>query len=153
MSGPRDSYYFGLLLYDTHLFTWTFTGIYGTNTGVNGLFSGGTVAVPGWMPGTSSNFFVAGWSAELGHDFSYLFPGNTPTANVYGLMYGVGISGNGSTIPPLDLVGSFQNAPLYLRNWLVPEPSATALIAIGAGVSLLWRRRFGGIIQKQNDHA
>ena len=136
MSGQRDSYYFALLLGTPNNFT--FTGLYATNTGVNGLFSGGIVAVPGWAPGTRTNFVVAGWSAQYnGHDFQPFWlqqgaPGD------FGYGGGPAIAGNGSTIPPPILFTG--GGTMFLRNTLVPEPSAAALIALGAGVPLLYRR-------------
>ena len=142
MSGPRGSFYFGLLVYDRiiGINSVTFTGIYGTNTGVNGLFDGGTVAVPGWIPGTSTNFMIAGWSADMGHDFNYSFLSG-PTGGDFGAVVGVGVAGNGSTVPALSPWGSGSLTDLLdLRNSLVPEPSAAALIAVGAGVLLLHRK-------------
>ena len=59
-------YYFGLFLGQPG--SLYFTGLYATNTGINGLFSGGVVAVPGWAPGTSTNYIVFGWSGQ--HDLS-----------------------------------------------------------------------------------
>jgi hypothetical protein len=143
MSGPRGSFYFGLLVYDRTIGinSLTFTGIYGTNTGANGFFDGGTVAVPGWMPGTSTNFIIAGWSANMGHDFSYSFFSGF-TGGDFGTVQGVGVAGNGSTVPALSPWGSGSLTDfLDLRNNLVPEPSVAGLIAVGAGVSLFYRRR------------
>jgi hypothetical protein len=138
MSGPRDSFYFGLLIGDPlDGVNWTFTGLYATNTGVNGLVSGGTVAVPGWLPGTTTNFGVAGWSSDLGHDWD---PVLFATGRGYlGSISGIGVAGNGSTIPVLNLFNSFGNGFVLQSN--VPEPSISSLVAVGAGASLLCRRR------------
>src|SRR5215471_7049500 len=56
----KGTYYFGLFLGRPNS-SWFFTGLYATNTGVDGLFSGGVAAAPGWAPGTTTNYFVAGW--------------------------------------------------------------------------------------------
>jgi hypothetical protein len=141
MSGPGGSFYFGLLIGDPNLNNFTFTGIYGTNTGVNGLFSGGTAAVPGWLPGTTTNFMIAGWDASMGHDYNSSWA-TGGSGGDFGIVQGRGIAGNGGTIPALDLFSSLTSfGDLTLRNTLVPEPSAAALTAVGAGVSLLYRRK------------
>ena len=54
--------------------TWTFTGLYATNTAGTGggLFSGGSdvATLQGWPAGVTNSFIVIGWSANLGHDWS-----------------------------------------------------------------------------------
>jgi hypothetical protein len=124
MCGPRDSYYFGLFLAaSTNTFIpYFFTGIYATNTGVDGLFSGGTVAVPGWLPGTATNFFVAGWSRSYnGHDFQPQWFAGQYVGDIGVSPDGAGIAGNGSTIPPLNVFnggsGTIQEV-LWLFNGL-----------------------------------
>jgi hypothetical protein len=143
MSGPRDSFYFGLLIGDPlNGVNWTFTGLYGTNTGVNGLFSGGTVAVPGWLAGTTTNFLVAGWSSDLGHDYDpfLLLTGR----GYFGTVNGFGVAGNESTVPTLNLFngdpGTISGNGFVLLT-SVPEPSSASLIAVGAGMWLLLRRK------------
>jgi hypothetical protein len=146
MSGPRDSFYFGLFLISSN--TYTFTGLYATNTGVDGMFSGGTVAVPWWAAGTAMKYFVAGWSRDyMGHDFQQRWLGGGATGD-FGYVFsdGTAVAGNGSTIPTLNL---FNGGPgtihagneFVLRNFFVPEPSAAALTALGAGMSLLYRKK------------
>ena len=144
MSGPSGSYYFGLFLGTFQ--SPTFTGIYATNTGADGLFSGGVAAVPGWSAGTSTNYFVAGWSGGMGHDFNPIWLlGPTFRGGDFGVAaLGTGTAGNGSTIPILNL---FDGGPgtltgiFLLSNSLVPEPSSTALAALGAGVILFHKIR------------
>src|SRR5438477_621411 len=112
------------------------------SAGINGLFSGRVVAVPGWAPGTSTNYIVFGWSGQ--HDLSpqwfggihpFIFGGDGP-AN--------GVAGNGSTIPVLNLFdggpGTIPQGIFQLQNYLVPEPSAAALGMIGAGIVVASRR-------------
>jgi len=52
--------------------TWTFTGVYGTNSAVatggrllNGT-SGGAVTLQGWTPGVTNSYLLLGWSAAVG---------------------------------------------------------------------------------------
>ena len=56
--------------------TWTFTGLYGTNTAATagGRMSGGNGAatLTGWQPGVTNSFVVVGWSANLGHDWTLI---------------------------------------------------------------------------------
>ncbi len=74
IQGPRESYYFGLLIApvgttDPRFFT--FSGAYGTNQLTAGRFSGGgNVAIANWPAGQTRAFMVAGWSAALGHDWN-----------------------------------------------------------------------------------
>jgi len=141
MSGPPGSYYFGLFLGETWPGTPTFTGIYATNTGVDGLFSGGVVAVPGWAAGVTTNFFVAGWAAYKGHDFQteWLHYGSYYVADGRS-SGGLGIAGNGTTIPPLDLFqpqGDLYGFGVYP---IVPEPSTAAITTVGATIVLIVRR-------------
>ncbi len=73
IQGPRESYYFGLLIApagtrDHALFT--FSGAYGTNQATAGRFSGGAnVAIPNWPAGQTMAFRVVGWTADAGHDW------------------------------------------------------------------------------------
>jgi hypothetical protein len=141
MSGPPGSYYFGLFLGQTWPGTPTFTGIYATNTGVDGLFSGGVVAVPGWAAGAFTNFFVAGWSGDKGHDFQteWLHDGSYYVADGRSSV-GIGIAGNGTTIPPLELFrpqGFLYGFGVYP---LAPEPSTAAITTVGAAIVLIARR-------------
>lgn len=74
IQGPPGTYYFALLTApvgttDPALFT--FSGAYGTNQATAGRFTGGVnVPIPGWYPGTTRAFMVAGWSASKGHDWN-----------------------------------------------------------------------------------
>jgi hypothetical protein len=120
--GSGLTFYFGLFLGQPNQ-SWTFTGIYATNTSM-GQFSGGVVAVPGWAPGTSQNYFVAGWSGT--HDFQpqWLSGNGLPayfgvTGDNGGPSYGSGIAGNGSSISPLNLFAGGSNtinSTMLLRN-------------------------------------
>src|SRR5437868_988344 len=103
ISGPPGSWFFGLFLGSPQ--NSTFTGLYATNTGVQGLFSGGIVAVPGWPAGVSRSYFVAGWDTSMGHDFNPLWlVSRIFVGGDFGVSpVGSGAAGNGSDIPTLNL--------------------------------------------------
>lgn len=54
--------------------TWTFDGVYATNTAATagGRLSGGlgVATVSGWPAGVTNSFIVVGWSGNLGHDWA-----------------------------------------------------------------------------------
>jgi hypothetical protein len=143
MSGPPGSYYFGLFLGAPNPGSYTFTGIYATNAGVNGLFSGGVVAVPGWAPGTSHLYFVAGWDAASGHDFQPVWLTGLGVSSFGVSLVGTGTAGDGASISTLNLFdgGSTIQGGLQLGNNLVPEPSTVALAIVGATVLMVCRRK------------
>ena len=139
MTGPAGSYYFGLFFGLPNNGNYTFTGIYATNTGVDGQFSGGVVAVPGWAAGVSKTFFVAGWDASMGHDFNPLWFFGSPT--VFGASFiGSGAAGDGLSTPALNLFGpNTIQFGFRLNNSLVPEPSIAALLAVATAAILVRR--------------
>ncbi|PWU12677.1 MAG: hypothetical protein C5B50_21035 [Verrucomicrobia bacterium] len=130
--------------------TWTFTGVYATNTGSSGglLNGGSSVAVSSWAPGVTSSFVVVGWSAVMGANWfqvsnqlrSAYFNGsvwsgpNWPAAN--GAFLGAssiaqGAAGGGtgpSPPPPLHLFGSsaLGSFDLYVRQPPPPPPTFTS---------------------------
>ena len=145
ISGPPGTYYFGLLTSTTGPARLpTFTGVYGTNLATAGLFSGGTVAVPGWAPGTEHTYYVAGWTATLGHDWNPQWLIVPPSSSQYpaGGAFGISINTAGvaggttstGSVPPLDLSTGFATGSyLYLGSFPpVPEPSTAALFCIGS---------------------
>jgi hypothetical protein len=150
ISGPAGSYYFGLLIAPTNvtsLSQFTFAGIYATNTGVDGMFAGGSiVSVPNWAAGTSQNYRVAGWWVGMGPYFTPAWLVD-PGSAVFGVSaVGSGIAGGsagGSNFPALDLFGGTsglqQGFTLYPQA-LVPEPSTLGLL-ISAGIILVAKRR------------
>ena len=165
-SPPDSYYYFGLFLGQPNR-NWYFTGLYATNLpviGANGfgLFSGGTVNVPGWPVGVSTNYFVAGWSgpsSAVGTNAAYSGPHDFQAQWLTGkglpMYFGVsgvgsGIAGDGMKIPALNLfeggTGTLQPLPgptgagffLYPSS-LVPEPSCSKLAVVGLATILLYR--------------
>src|SRR6185369_17440302 len=139
MHAAAGTYYFGLFLGQLNQ-SWSFTGLYATNTGVDGLFSGGVVAVPGWAAGTSANYFVAGWRGP--HDFDARWLSFSGLPPIFGVsLNGLGISGDSSSTPVLNLFdggsGTISSGFFQLQNNLVPEPSAAAIASVGAGLMLV----------------
>lgn len=136
MSAPQGTYSFGLFLGQPDT-TWFFTGLFATNTGTDGLFTGGVVAVPGWPVGVSTNYFIAGWSGGPGFAPAWLaFQGLPGFFGVSGAI-ATGAAGDGGAAPTLNLfdggVGTLQSG-FYLYNFLVPEPSTAAIATIGTGL-------------------
>lgn len=145
------AYYFGLLTSPAGANNFTFSGVYGTNQTVGGLFNGGTgVAVPGWAPGTARDFEVVGWAAYVGHDFN---PGWFTTPPYIGEMVAWGVSAVGTgvaggltgsgTLSSLSIFGGptgIQQGFNIDTYTVIPEPSSVALAGFGAAL-LLFRRR------------
>jgi len=151
--------------------SWTFNGIYGTNTiaTTGGRFSGGgnVATTTGWAPGNTNSFMVAGWSANLGHDWAEIrnqltgatFSGGVwsgpnwqQNANEFFGVSGVGFGaagGGASGLPAFSLFGSTataQGTPISSGFDLftvsaVPEPSTFALAGLGAAALVIFRRR------------
>jgi hypothetical protein len=145
--------YFGLLTapmgtQDPREFS--FSGLYATNSFAAGRFVGGNqIIVPGWTPGESRSFLVAGWSASLGHDWNQnwlnaLFPG----PGLFGLSsIGSGAPGGfdgTGPAPPLNLFGGATGIQTGFALRPVPEPSPRALLWSGAIVLALSRRGYLG---------
>lgn len=106
ISGPVGSYYFALLISTNPADGFRFTGLYATNTLLVGRFSGDNgIAVPGWPPGGSMFYKVAGWSSSLGTTFDASWLTNLP-AHFALSSVGSGVaSGPGLGIPTLPLFG------------------------------------------------
>ena len=153
ISGAAGSYYFGLLTSSSGAAgSFTFSGLYATNvvTASGGRFIGGTVGVPGWAPGTSMSYQIAGWDASLGHDFQSSWLTSPPSSGLFGLSaVASGTSGGlnastGQTFPTLPLFGGTgitAGFNLTGNTTVVPEPSSMALAGLGAAALLIFRRR------------
>ena len=152
-TGPPQSYFFALLTSPVGANTFTFTGIYGTNTGVAGLFSGGAgVAVNGWAPGIARDFVVVGWDSGLGgviFNPSWLFGSGSVGETIYwgNSQMGTGVAGgvtNSGTLPTLDIFGGTsgiqQGFTIVITN-LVPEPSSLSLAVSGITAALIFHRK------------
>ena len=151
MSGPAGSFYFALFVAPTTVTTstgwddpnWTFTGNYGTNIAVAaGRFVGGRandagVSIPGYAPETQANFLVRGWSADWGTDWSTVQ--QDLDSGSYGTFYAESLIATDITLAysagPLNFIFGQQvngQIPGFTLNDMVPEPSALALLALGA---------------------
>lgn len=153
-STAAQSYYFGLFTAPantTDLAQFTFAGLYATNQAVAGRFNGGVgIQVTGWAPGTQRAFYVAGWTADLGHDWNPAwltgsFPGATANS-LFGKSViapagtAGGFDGTGN-LPNLSLFGGAQGIPSGFNLSPVPEPTTFALMGLGAAALLIFRRR------------
>jgi hypothetical protein len=137
---------------------WIYTGTYATNTS-NGRFSVGSTVVPGWAPGSTVEFIVAGWSRNLGgvdsasvsNLLTKLFIGETFTIPGY---FGVSAAsyGGAAAAPPtpsFPLFGSTgatgSGLPIQsgftMYSVPVPEPATFALAGLGAAALMVLRRR------------
>jgi hypothetical protein len=147
---PVGSWYFGLLTapvgtVDPQAFT--FTGVYGTNQSAAGRFTGGSVAIPGWTPGTTRSFMVAGWSADLGAFFQPSWLSTSPYPQGFGLSrIASGSPGGfnpntGQPDPNLVVFGGFPNNIPVGFIIGVPEPSSCALVGVGIAAILKFHHR------------
>lgn len=158
-TGAAGSYFFtafygpsSVVMTDPRAAGWTLMGRYATNQTTAGRFNGGVgiALTTGWQPGETRSFYVAGWSADLGHDWNPVwltgvFPGATATS-VFGLSViapaGVagGFDGTGN-LPSLSMFGGAQGIPSGFNMPLVPEPTTLSLAGLGAAALLIFRRR------------
>jgi hypothetical protein len=141
------NFYFGLLTApigtsDPRQFS--FSGVYATNMGMPGRFSGGgAVSVPGWMPGENRSFLVAAWSANLGHNWNESWMHDVPPGLWSLSSIGTGVAGgwNIGPIPPLYLFGGATGIQTGWGFAIIPEPSAVSLATLAAATLLLRRRK------------
>jgi len=112
ITGPVGTYYFGLLaapMQASNSTDFTFTGLYATNTGTDGLFAGASEAqVPGILPGQEFQFLVAGWTSEAGPTFQKDWFDFPPCGGFGASAFGRGVAGGATTngtLPALDLFG------------------------------------------------
>jgi len=134
--------------------TFTFTGVYATNTSTSGRLlsdNGGQPSITGFAAGSTVDFLVRGWSANIGHDWvvvqAYLLNPSSPDTfyGQSGIADGYILGSAGS--PPQNLfgpatgAGGGQLAPFTLGLLPVPEPSTFALAGLGAAALLIFRRR------------
>jgi len=142
---------------DPSLNGFTFFGAYGTNTAAVGRFTGNPttddVAVPGFGGGTSANFVVVGWSANIGTSwgaFQSWWNNGSPTDTSRGPVgwaghsfVAEGVQLGGGLIPPGTIFGAGTGqVPGFMLGAInVPEPSTIALAGLGAAALVIFRRR------------
>jgi hypothetical protein len=166
-TGLPNSWYFALLVapttqvtIDSSLAGWTFVGI-GTNVSIDGRLNGNTttdgsgVQVPGYAAGTSANFAVVGWSANLGSDWNVVYAGR-PSSPGFGTWPAFTETWYGVSSVALDVSVELLGGPynsmfgsssagliqgMTLNAVFIPEPSALALASLGIGALISLRRR------------
>lgn len=143
--------------------TWTFAGVYATNTPVGGRESSGTATTTaGWALGVTNSYVIVGWSSSLGHDWSVLssklsgaqLTGGQWLGGSFGIdgsFFGISpvaygsVDSGGVTTYSLFGTANGQGNPLTsgftLSVVTVPEPSSFALAGLGAAALLIFRRR------------
>ena len=108
-----------------------------TLSGANaGLFSKGTVTVPGKPGGSAVDITIRAWDKDTGADFNSAFVRATRTLSSF-VLGGV-VDANGVAGLPNSIVPAFMgmNVPD-----ICPEPSTYALAALGLGGLLFLRRK------------
>jgi hypothetical protein len=149
INGPVGSYYFALLISSHPWGPFGFPDVYATNvvTESGGQFNGGTVLVPGWQPGTTMFYMVAGWDGFLGSTFqpSWLSGPAYANGSFYFSEVGSGIAGGGpQNLPPLPLFGGTGITSGFHLNVMddwIPRLPVAPIIKINpapAGVLLTW---------------
>jgi hypothetical protein len=103
------SYYFALLTSPVGANNFTFAGVYGTNLGFAGRFSGGLgVAVNGWAAGTARDFEVVGWSAGVGPTFNPAWLTGSFPSGFFGVSsIGTGVAGGNTADGPVLTLNIF----------------------------------------------
>lgn len=144
-----QTYFFVLLTSPVRADTFSFAGVYATNTPTPGMINGGSgVAVPGWAAGMARDFVVFGWrtiDGGVAYNPAWLTPNlsfgsNDPESGLSTIGTGVagGVTGGG-TVPTLNIFGGPTGiqSGFAFRPIPVPEPSSTALLALGAAALLM----------------
>jgi hypothetical protein len=146
----------------TQLSTWTDSTYYAKNGGTAGTLQAGNgnagTAIATLAPATTGSFLLAGWSANLGTNWSsvstllnnWAANSGTVVGNAYfGISHVGQVTPAGTGSPGVNLFGTVAsgliNSPatqLYLLPVAaVPEPGTLALAALGGASLLLFRRR------------
>jgi hypothetical protein len=163
-AAPGSSYYFELLVAPSTTSTigssltgWTDTGVLAANTATAGRLTGqtqtdGGALIPGYAPGSTANFAIVGWSANLGtyqQALAWWNNGN-PTTQVGGVdFFGISAVGNSIIVNAsgttynnvMGPAATGQIQGLVLGAYAVPEPGTIALAGLSAASLLIFRRR------------
>src|SRR5205814_2150597 len=129
----------------------TFTGNYATNIILAGRLVGNytedpAVIVPGYPVATYANFFVRGWSANIGHDWSQveaaIQQGSAPSPFWYGesqVAQDVYLGGGAVPVPILFSASGFSDGFPGFTLEEVPEPNT--LVLLGGMIVFLFSLR------------
>jgi hypothetical protein len=146
--------------------TWTFTGLYATNTAQAGRFKGGAGLAIGWPPGLTNSFAVLGWSTSAGVAWAQISAELNGAQFAFGSWYGGAVVGGafyglsavssgaaggtdpatGQLLQPFPLFGALPNSqgfPLttgFDLYGVMPEPSLPSFLILG-WLTLQWSRR------------
>jgi hypothetical protein len=147
-------FYFALLTSPTANGPFSFSGVYGTNSASAGRIAPYTTSVPGWAPGATMFYEVAGWQMWQGGSFDRTFDPTWLAGNFLGKQgfFGVswvasGVAGGGLPVPApaWNLFGG-TGLPGFNLFYIgggqpLPEPSSFALTCLGGAVLSILRRR------------
>jgi len=143
------NYYFGLLISAPGANAFTFTGNYATNSVAAGRFVLNGQVVPGWGPGVTKDYKVAGWASSLGATFNPTWLTTAPNGLFGVSAVGTGAAGgtdaSGNSFPTYNLFGGSGITTGFTLSGggapPVPEPTSMALAGLGAAALLIFRRR------------
>jgi hypothetical protein len=129
---------------------------YGVNTATPGLMNGNTTTDPGswldnWGSGETANFLVVGWSANVGDNvgeaLAWWNDGNPNTGpsgwfGISDIAQDVVVGGNPYPVPTIfGPTPGYEIQGFTLNLYQVPEPGTVALVGLGIGTLLTFRRR------------
>jgi hypothetical protein len=128
----------------------TTTGLIATNT-TTGRFSGGVLAIPGYVPGETVSILIRGWAAILGTNYlsasPYFVVIGSPTGHVgqssIALNFVLGGFDGSTTLVTRPAFGGSQGIQTgfsLFSNQFIPEPTTSALTMFGL-VALAYSRR------------
>ena len=134
-ASPPGSYYFGLLTATSTAGPFPFTGVYATNSAAAGSIGPNsyTPSVPGWAPGATMFYQVAGWSASLGVNFNpYWLTGNfNEIAGLFGVSAVASVVAGGN-IPQAKL-SAFISGDSIVISWTPTGGTLQSSPSLGAG--------------------
>ena len=142
---------------------WDWAGAYAVNTATPGLMNGNTTTDPGswidgWGSGETANFAVIGWSSNIGDNLGEALawwnngnPNSGPSGwfGISDIAQDVVVGGNPYPVPTIfgPTVG-YEIQGFTLNYYQVPEPSTFALVGLGIGALLAYRRRIEQVGKK-----